>query len=65
MSVIPTMEVEMAFFDTPPSQAIVQQVDQNKYAEEQLKRRRLEDEERKRALAAESRRKADERQKRD
>ncbi|CAN5428292.1 hypothetical protein LQ424_30925 [Rhodococcus qingshengii] len=55
----------MAFFDTPPSQAIVQQVDQNKYAEEQLKRRRLEDEERKRALAAESRRKADERQKRD
>lgn len=32
MSVIPTMEVEMAFFDTPPSQAIVQQVDQNKYA---------------------------------
>jgi hypothetical protein len=53
----------MPFFDSPPNQAIVQKVDDTKYAEEQLRLRRREEEERKKALDAEARRKAAERQK--
>lgn len=53
----------MAFYDMPPNQAIVQQVDDKRYAKEQLRLRRREEEERKRAVDAENRRKLAERQK--
>jgi hypothetical protein len=53
----------MPFFDKPPNQAIVQKVDDKRYAEEQLRLRRREEEARKRAVDAENRRKLAERQK--
>jgi hypothetical protein len=53
----------MPFFDMPPNQAIVQKVDDKRYAEEQRRLRRREEEARKRAVDAENRRKLAERQK--
>ena len=53
----------MPFFDMPPNQVIVQKVDDKRYAKEQLRLRRREEEERKRAVDAENYRKLAERQK--